>query len=60
MGPADAPGETHEQAFPPGLRTWHRALRDVPLARILPRDADFGSGADDAVVTHNLIGFDAI
>ena len=49
MGPADAPGETHEQAFPPGLRTWHRALRDVPLARILPRDADFGAGADDAV-----------
>lgn len=48
-GPADAPGETHEQAFPPGLRTWHRALRDVPLARILPRDADFGAGADDAV-----------
>ena len=49
MGPADAPGETHEQAFPPGLRMWHRALRDVPLARILPRDADFGAGADDAV-----------
>ena len=49
MGPADARGETHEQAFPPGLRTWHHALRDVPLARILPRDADFGAAADDAV-----------
>ena len=47
MGPADAPGETHEQAFPPGLRTWHLALRDVPLARILPRDADFGPGVSD-------------
>jgi|TARA_B110000977_G_scaffold108371_1_gene141058 dsRNA-specific ribonuclease len=40
--------ETSHASSPPSLETWRRVLRDVPLARILPRDSDFGAGVDIA------------
>ena len=48
-GEADGAVVETSHAFPPSLKTWRRVLRDVPLARILPRDSDFGAGMDDAV-----------
>jgi dsRNA-specific ribonuclease len=49
MGPADdvTMDDENHASSPPSLKIWWRVLRDVPLARILPRDSDFGAGVGD-------------